>query len=71
MKQCYPPLSGTAGGTVPKNQGSVSRECRLIENALIVCNMPSSGLRRAQEGIIFDQDPTNDATTDNDVASQA
>ena len=66
-----PPLLGTAGGTVRENQGSVSRECRLIENAFIIWNVPSSGLRGAQEGNIFDQDPTNASTSDNGVAAQA
>jgi len=58
-------------GTVDLNFHTVSRERRLIENAPIVWNVPSAGLRRAQEGNIFDQDPSNAATTDNGVAAQA
>ena len=56
-------------GTVDLNFHTVSRERRLIENAPIVWNVPSAGLRRAQEGNIFDQDPSNAATADNGVAS--
>ena len=44
---------------------------RLIENATIVWDFPSAGLRRSQEGNKFDQDPTNAATADNGVAAQA
>ena len=67
--QCQPPVFGTAGGTVHRNQGCVSCELCLIENAPIVWNVPSA--RRAQEGNIFDQDPTNANTVENGVATQA
>ena len=57
-------------GTVYLNFQTVS-DRRLIENALIVWTVPSSGLSRSQEGNIFDQDPTNTSTADNGVAAQA
>ena len=58
-------------GTLDLNFYIVSREHRLIGNSSIVWNVTSAGLRRAQEGNIFDQDPTNASTVYNGVAAQA